>query len=158
MKTEQMTLPGGTTILELEAALVQECPHVECPVIHRFAPGLYIREILMPPGTMATSMEHKTEHAFHISRGVIKVMSETEGSVTYRAPYWGLTKPGTKRVLFIDPEFPENAGGAVWITFHVTEHTDVDKIAEEILVPHDNPLIPEDQRNQWRNQNPKLEN
>ena len=30
-------------------------PPADCPVVHRFTPGLYIREILMPKGTLITS-------------------------------------------------------------------------------------------------------
>jgi hypothetical protein len=38
----------------------------------------------------------------------------------------GQTQPGMKRVIYAITD-------TVWTTFHVTEETDVDKIAEQIL-------------------------
>lgn len=108
---------------------------VEMPVIHRFAPGLYIREIHIPAGTLLTSATHRTRHPFIISKGRIAVMSETEGRVIYEAPYCGITEPGTRRVLHAQTD-------TVWTTCHATEETDVAKICDAILEPHQNPLLP----------------
>lgn len=120
---------------ELEAAIVaSDKPRVECPITHRFTPGLYIREILIPAGTLLTSMEHRFEHPFVISKGRIEVFSEAEGAVTYEAPHCGITKPGTRRGLLAITD-------TVWTTFHVTDETDVEKIGEAILAPHFNPLL-----------------
>lgn len=122
-------------INELEAAIVaSDKPRVECPITHRFTPGLYIREILIPAGTLLTSMEHRFEHPFVISKGCIEVFSEAEGAVTYEAPHCGITKPGTRRGLLAITD-------TVWTTFHVTDETDVEKIGEAILAPHFNPLL-----------------
>jgi len=117
----------------------------DCPVVHRFTPGLYVREITMPAGTLITSMMHKTEHPFVISKGSVKVISENEGPVTYTAPYCGITKPGTRRVLCVLTD-------TVWTTFHPTSETDVEKIAGDILIPRINPLLGENNpsNNQWR--------
>lgn len=109
-------------------------PAVELPVIHRFVPGMYIREIHIPAGTMLTSMKHKTEHPFTVSKGKIRVSSANEGSVTYEAPHTGITKPGTRRALFALTD-------VVWTTYHVTNETDIEKIGETILEPHENKIL-----------------
>lgn len=128
---------------------IVDCPEkVHCPVINRFTPGLYIREILIPAGTLITSMSHRKEHPFVISHGHIRVSSETEGDVIYRAPHTGITKPGTKRILYAIED-------TIWTTFHVTDETDIEKIGLEILNPHDNPLLEDDQKNYWRESLPK---
>jgi hypothetical protein len=46
-----------------------------------------------------------------------------EKIVTYTAPYQGITKPGTKRILY-------NHTDVIWTTFHVSEETDVEKLEE----------------------------
>lgn len=123
-------------INELEAAIVaSEKPRAVCPIRHRFTPGLYIREIFIPAGTLLTSMEHRFEHPFVISQGIVEVYSETEGAVIYRAPHTGITPPGTRRGILALED-------TVWTTFHVTDETDVEKIGEAITAPHFNPLLP----------------
>jgi hypothetical protein len=129
------------TIDQFEAALA-EYPAVDCPVVHRFTPGLYIRQTTIPAGTLVTSAEHKTEHPFVITQGEIEVISENEGAVVYKAPFHGTTKPATRRMLRAITD-------VVWTTFHVTKETDLEKIAEEILTPHSNPLL-ENHPAQWR--------
>lgn len=134
----------------LEADMLAAYPVVEFPTTHRFVPGLYVRETFLPAGTMLTSMEHKTEHVFVISKGSVEVASENEGAVTYVAPYTGITKPGTRRIL-------RPLEDTIWTTFHVTSLTDVEAIAEEILEPHVNPLLSSEETNQWRDQLPNKE-
>ena len=104
---------------DLEVALAK-LPRVEMPVTHRFTKGMYIREIQIPAETMLTSMTHKTEHPFVLSKGKIMVTSDNEGSVIYEAPYTGITKAGTRRALHALTD-------VVWTTFHVTDETDVEK-------------------------------
>jgi len=130
-------------IADLEAEM-KRFPAAVCPVTHRFTPGIYARTTLLPAGTLLTSMEHKTEHPFVITEGRIGVTSGNEGQVIYEAPYIGVTKPGTKRVLYAFED-------TVWTTFHATNETDVEKIAAEILEDQPDPDL-----NQWRNQLPTL--
>jgi hypothetical protein len=124
-------MPG---IDQLEASMLSR-PVVEMPVTHRFTPGMYIREIFIPAGTLLTSAIHKTEHPFVISKGRIAVISEIEGRVIYEAPFTGITQPGTRRVLHAETD-------TVWTTFHATGETDVSKICEALLDLRENPLLP----------------
>jgi len=130
------------TIDQLEALLAAQEPAV-MPVTHRWTPGLYIREILIPAGTIATSMEHKTEHPFVLSSGVVEVVDSHGTAQLLQAPHTGITLPGTRRAL-------RALTDVVWTTFHVTDKQDVEQIADEILVPNPDPA-----RNQWRNELPK---
>ena len=148
-----MNLTNATSLDELEASLVHSgLPKAECPVTHRFTPGMYIREIFIPAGTLLTSMEHRYEHPFVISQGRIRVTSEKEGCVTYQAPHTGITRPGTRRALYAETD-------VIWTTFHVTEETDVEKIGQAILAPHFNPLLSDNDPalELWRESIPKLQ-
>jgi hypothetical protein len=123
----------------------------QMPVTHRFTPGLYIREIHIPAGTLLTSMKHKTRHPFVVSAGTIAVISANEGRQVYRAPFTGITEPHTRRALYAYED-------TIWTTFHVTENTDVEEIAADILEPHKNQLLGVDHPalNQWMRELPKL--
>lgn len=130
----------------IETSLVKYSP-ADCPVTHRFTDGMYIREIFIPKGTLLTSMEHKTEHPFVVSMGQIAVISANENKVIYSAPFTGITKPKTRRVLYAIED-------TIWITFHVTDKMDVEEIGADILEQHSNNLIEKsDPRlNQWKKQ------
>lgn len=111
---------------------------IDCPLKHTFTPGLYSREIFMPAGILVTSEIHKTQHQFVISQGVVTVALMENGKViseeTHEAPYQGVTKPGTKRLLYIHED-------CIWTTFHSTLLTTVDDIYNDIIEKHENPLL-----------------
>lgn len=96
------------------------------PLRHVFGDGLYIREITMPKGMIITSKIHKYEHPFFVMTGECTIMTD-EKLIRIKAPYWGITKPGTKRVLYMHEE-------TVWATVHATELKDPKEIVEQISV------------------------
>jgi len=106
------------------------------PVVHHFTPGLYCREIHMPAGGVLTSKIHKTEHPFVVSKGHCIVYLNRDEWEDIRAPHFGVTKPGTRRLLFILED-------TVWTTFHPTDLTDLLEIEDALIEPHENPLLAE---------------
>jgi hypothetical protein len=100
---------------------------------HRFADGMYIREIFMPAGTIVVSNIHKTTHPFTIMLGEVQV--RTQHGISYlAAPYFGITTPDTRRILFMQKD-------TRWITYHATPLKDVEEIMDSILVKRTNPLL-----------------
>jgi quercetin dioxygenase-like cupin family protein len=112
----------------ISAALpkLAELPQVDCPLTHRFTPGMYTREIFMPKGTFIVSKIHKTEHPFVVLTGKARVWIEGEGVKVITAPHVGFTKPGTRRVLLILED-------CRWLTFHRTDKTTVDEVEPEVI-------------------------
>ena len=108
----------------IEAEL-EKLPQVELPLHHVFTPGLYVREILLPKGTMLTSRIHLTEHPFIISAGVVSIWTAEDGCVTLQAPHTGITKPGTRRILYAHTD-------VIFSTCHTTNETDPDEIVRQI--------------------------
>lgn len=109
-------------------------PLVDFPLVHRFTPGMYIREIFMPAGSVLTSKIHKTEHPYVISKGVVTVWTAEQGAITLSAPHTGITKPGTRRVLFVHED-------TVWTTFHVGDETKVEDVEDRIIERRTNPCL-----------------
>jgi len=95
------------------------------PLRHTFADGSYIREITMPKGMVIASKIHKVEHPFFVMKGDCTVVSDDKIQ-RIKAPYWGITKPGTKRILYIHEE-------TVWATVHVTDSQDLEEIEHQII-------------------------
>lgn len=98
---------------DLEARMLDSGQAVDLPVAHTFTPGVYRRTILMPAGTLATSLIHNTEHHYVIVAGSVSVYIPGVGVEHIRAPYFGITKPGTRRVLYVHED-------CVWATYHPT--------------------------------------
>lgn len=142
---EDKVLNIGTPIDQLEVVM-RKYPPKDCPLNHRFLPGFYIREILMPAETLVTSQIHLTTHPFFVLQGKVSVINEDTGEeILIQSPYSGTTYPNTRRVLYIH----ENC---VWITVHRTEIQPEDDspesiakavalIEDEILDKRENPLI-----------------
>ena len=144
---EESTLQKVTQLDALEAEMFK-LPQVHCPLVHRFTPGLYIREIFMPAGSLITSARHLTCHPFVVSKGDVSVYVEGVEVGRYKAPYTGITQPGTRRLLYTHED-------TIWTTFHVTEKTDPDEIAMEIADVEPNPLLTKEdyEKSIWRSKN-----
>jgi len=99
------------------------------PLKHTFVDGAYIREITMPKGWIFTSKIHKIEHPYFVMKGDCSVLTE-EGMVRIKAPHWGVTKPGTKRVLYMHEE-------TIWATVHSnpTNTKNLEEIEEQLIAP-----------------------
>jgi hypothetical protein len=121
---------------ELEAAIVHNLEQIDCPLLHLFTDGMYIREIIMPKGALVTSKIHKTEHPYVVSKGKLAVRIDDGSWVEIEAPYTGITKAGTRRVAYILED-------CTWTTFHVNADnlTDLEAIEDLVIEKYDNPLI-----------------
>jgi hypothetical protein len=113
---------------------ILKLPPRECPVIHRFTPGLYIREIYMPKETILTSLLHLTTHPYFILKGEFSVWHKGIETQRIKAPYTGITEAGTRRLIYIHED-------TIWTTCHVTDLTDPDEIIESITSTDFNPLV-----------------
>lgn len=127
------TLPGPLAasrderIDALELALCAHPGAIELPVIHRFTPGMYSRELHAPAGVLATTYIHRQEHQFAVLAGEVSVLEGLEGEARrIRAPFVGVTKVGTRRVVFVHE-------AAVWVTFHPTSATTVEEAEAELF-------------------------
>ena len=141
---------------ELEVAMLENCEPVHCLTTHMFTDGMYIREIFMPAGSLITSKVHKTEHPYIVSYGKVAVSIDSNDWDEITAPYTGITKPGTRRVLYIIED-------CIWTTFHrvddmKSEYNDlnddekeniVKEIEEKILEPHVNYLTGTDIKQEY---------
>lgn len=108
----------------IEARLLP-LPQVPIPLTHSFAPGVYLREVEMPAGSLIIGHEHKTEHFNIILSGHATVMMN--GVVQHiHAPAIIRSLPGVRKVLYIHETMR-------WATIHPTTETDIE-ILEDALV------------------------
>jgi len=103
---------------ESEASLV-------APVVHYFAPGVYVREMRLPKGHIVVGKLHKHTHLNVITKGKVRVITE-EGLEELCAPFVWTAKAGTKRVLLALEDL-------VWLNVMPTETMDLAEIEESAI-------------------------
>ncbi len=115
------------TVREVQQQITDNAELVDVPVIHHFAPGVYMRQMDAIAGTLVVSKMHRTEHMNILLKGALTVA--TENGIEYlRAPCVLKSMPGTKRIGY----FHEDSS---WITVHPTESTDLVEIEQQVIVP-----------------------
>jgi hypothetical protein len=128
--------PLRDQIAALEQALLQHpdavCGDSElCPVTHRFAPGIYLREIFIPKGTVLTGKLHKHAHPNFLMRGEVMVVTEHAGRQHLTAPLAMISQAGTKRAVYALED-------TVWITVHANPDNtrDLAVLEAQIIAPN----------------------
>ena len=115
-------------ILILESEM-RKLPQLDLKVTHHFAPGVYVRELFIPAGTLLIGKIHKTEHMNIILMGQISIadaVSDIAGSKVIDAPHIMVSKPGTKRAGYAHKD-------TIWVTIHPTKETDLKKIEADVI-------------------------
>jgi len=104
------------------------------PVKHTFADNCYVREIFNPAGQIIVTKIHKKEHPFFLMKGKMSILTE-DGVVHLEAPHHGITKPGTKRIIYTHTD-------CVFITVHGTDKKTPEEVEEEVIAKNfDDPVI-----------------
>lgn len=108
----------------IEARML-EAPQVECPVVHHFGPGVYIREVTMPAGAFVLGHRHKFLHTNILIQGKLKFMCEDGVVREFSAPMVMQGKPGRKLAYILED--------TIWQNVYATDETDVEKLEEMLL-------------------------
>lgn len=124
--TESLIELAPDQLEKLEGAMLREGTiKVECPVVHGFAPGIYVRECMIPAGTLAIGHSHRTEHLNMMLKGRMSLLMD--GKVKQiGAPLVFMSSPGTRKVAYVHED-------ALFLTIHPTSETDIPKL-EELLI------------------------
>jgi len=100
-------------------------PQVDCPVIHHFGPGVYIREVTLPKGTFAIGHQQKTTHMNVFLKGKLTILNDDETLSEIAAPLMYVAPPGRKVVLVHED--------VSWLNVYPSDETDVQKNEKKFL-------------------------
>lgn len=129
--TDLVSMGEGASLVEKVNSLqsfMLDLPQVKCEVFHRFAPGIYVREVTAPAGTLAVGHWQKTEHLNIMLKGRVTVLNDDGTTTELVAPMIFVGKPGRKIGLIHED--------MVWQNIYATTETDVEKL-EEIFLDKD---------------------
>lgn len=107
---------------KIEALLPQmrAMPQAECVEKHHFGPGVYVREVTMPSGSVVVGKPHKVEHLCVMLQGRMRLLQDDGSVVELCAPATFLSKPGRKIAHIIDT--------VVFQNIFATDETDIEKL------------------------------
>lgn len=115
---------SASDVDRLEAAFLQE-PQADCPVVHKFAPGLYIREVTLPTGACVIGHRHKSAHYNVMLSGRLTLIDPDGDHRELTAPYSFTSGPGRK-IAYIHET-------VVWQNVYATGETDVQVLEDTLL-------------------------
>jgi hypothetical protein len=120
-----VSMPSMSNIVEeIANNLLDLNSPVEMPVKNHFSPGVYVREIAIPAGTVIVGKVHKTRYLNILQSGLATIITPYRKFLV-AGPCTFESFEGEQKIGIIHED-------CVWSTVHVTEETDVDKIVEEI--------------------------
>lgn len=111
-----------------------EHKQVDCPVIHHFGPGIYVREVHLPKGALALGHAQKFEHLNIMLAGKVAMPTPDGGLKILEAPSIFVGQPGRKFGYILED--------VVWQNVYATNETDIDKLEAMFL----------DKSETWKNQ------
>lgn len=120
--------------------LASDIPQVDCPVTHRFAEGVYIREILMPADTFIIGKIHATNHFNEVISGECRVITPASNKAeTHKAGDIFVSEAGVQKVVYCLTD-------VIWRTIHLnpTNTQDIDTI-ESFVISEDYQSLPHDE-------------
>lgn len=99
------------------------------------APGVYVRQLTMPKGSVIIGHEHTTKHWNVVLKGSATV--NTTGGLPFevKAPMMFVSEAGVRKVLLVGPD-----EDLVWQTIHPTCETDLN-VLEQSLVKKSNAYL-----------------
>lgn len=108
----------------VEGVEVKDETYNTCPVSHKFADGLYIREWKSPPDQVVVTEIHKQSNPIFLLEGEVTLLTEF-GAERITAPWYTITMAGTKRILYTHST-------TKFVTVHRSDHLDADSIREKL--------------------------
>lgn len=111
--------------VELIEAELNKFEQVDIPVTHVFAPGVYMRQIMIPKDTILISRYHKYDQIDIMVYGDMSIASQS-GSFRIKGPFSGVSSPGLKRIGYAHED-------TLWIDVHATDATDIEKLEADLF-------------------------
>ena len=132
---------GESDIQRLEGEFLRH-QQADCPVTHRFGPGIYIREMSAKAGAYLIGHKHLDPHMNVLVSGKVMLFKESGETLEISAPFTFVSEPGRKLAYVIED--------MVWQNIYATNETDLYKLdtmfvepsgtweAEQVLLAHSN--------------------
>jgi len=116
---ENHALSQAEQVAHLEQAML-EMPQAECPVMHHFGPGIYVREVTLPAGILAIGHAQRFEQLNIMLTGKVAMLDQDGNVKELVAPMIFVGPSGRKFGYVIED--------SVWLNVYATDERDIDKL------------------------------
>lgn len=132
---------GGKSIDSIESEMLKQ-KQIECPTIHRFGPGTYIREVNIPAGTLAVGHHQNNEHTNIMLKGRVTMLNDDGTTSELKAPMIFIGRPGRK-IGFIHEDI-------VWLNVYpnVENEQSIEKLEAKHLTKSEGFKLADEKRDQ----------
>jgi hypothetical protein len=110
---------GESDIQRLEGEFLRH-QQADCPVTHRFGPGIYIREMAAKAGSYLIGHKHLDPHMNVLVSGKVMLFKESGETLEISAPFTFVAEPGRKLAYVIED--------MVWQNIYATNETNLYKL------------------------------
>lgn len=124
VSTELIAALQSRDLIKAERSML-DMPQAECPVIHHFGPGLYIRELHMQAGILAVGHYQRFEHLNVFLKGRVLMLKDDGTTEELAAPMMFVGKPGRKAGYVLED--------IVWQNIYATTETNIEKLEAMFL-------------------------
>ena len=116
------TIQDAVDVLEIKCLAHEQ---VECPVYHHFSPGIYVREVRLPAGSVVVGHKKKTEHLNVFLKGRVSIVNDNGTISELTAPMLFTGKPGRK-CGYVHED-------VVWLNVYPTEEKNIETLESMFL-------------------------
>jgi len=120
----QSALAYAEQVSQVEKAMLT-MEQVECPVVHHFGPGVYIREVTIPEGATVIGHYHKHPHMSIMLSGRLSIVNEDGTQTEFIAPQTLHCAAGRKIAIVHET--------VIWQNVYATDETDVATLEQKLL-------------------------
>jgi hypothetical protein len=124
-ETNENTSVSHVDKLNLLEGHLLNMPQVECPVTHRFGPGIYMREIFIPKGAIILGHSQNFEQVNVLLQGHMTFFGENEERKEATAPATFVGPPGRKLAYAHED--------SKFMNIYATEETDITKLEAALV-------------------------
>ena len=110
---------GESDIQRLEGEFLRH-QQADCPITHRFGPGIYIREMAAKAGSYLIGHKHLDPHMNVLVAGKVMLFKESGETLEISAPFTFIAEPGRKLAYVIED--------MVWQNIYATNETNLYKL------------------------------
>lgn len=122
VEEKEVAIPEQIDALEKH---MLQLPQVECPVLHHFGPGIYIREVTLPAGAVAIGHAQRYEQLNIMLTGKVAVIGDDGQVKILQAPLIFVGPPGRKIGYVVET--------TTWLNVYSTEERDIDLLEDMFL-------------------------
>lgn len=128
-KLLEKQIEKASPVEKLEQKML-EMHQVECPVIHNFGPGIYMREVHLPKGAIIVGHHHNFEHMNIFVKGRMSLLMDDGTAQEISAPMSFVAKPGRKAAYIHED--------CIFINVFSTNEKNVEKLEAHYLTKSEN--------------------